>query len=239
MRSKLYLILGFFMLNAANAAALPDYPFIFESGTARVDVAPDAAIIDITVSSRGSDASKALDLVNASMSDVFKAFNRSKLRKEDVESSDLVRSLDYADPKRNAAPTYTINRHVRVQLRDLSLWAALMSELAKMKNVERLSAEFLVSNRRSIDAELQLKAAHDAEDKADKVAKVFGKKLGSVMAISEAPFNMLGRALTEDMSNDAFSPPPPFSPPPELAAEIRVPTTIAIQKNLNVIFKLE
>ncbi len=73
MNRVLLVLVGFFALEVAQASSLPDYPFVFQSGIARTEVAPDVAFIHLTISSRGSDAAKVLDVVNASAAEIFKA----------------------------------------------------------------------------------------------------------------------------------------------------------------------
>ena len=72
MQRKLLLLVGLFTLNmAAQASSLPDYPFIFQTGTAQVEVPPDMAVMEITVASRGADAANTLGVVNAGTAEVF------------------------------------------------------------------------------------------------------------------------------------------------------------------------
>lgn len=231
-------LLGSFALKCASASSLPEYPFLFEAGQARADVAPDTALIDVGISSRGADAAKVLDVVNASATEVFGALNRAKVRQADIESSGLERSLDRSlNARQEAAPMYVISRHLKVRLRDLSTWSTLMSDLARMKNIDSLNADFQTTARKSIEADLELKAAHDAEAKATRVAGAFGRKVGAVMGISEVPFDALQRTMTEDNSGRAYA--PLFIPPAGLVSEIQVPAAITLQKNVNVLFKLE
>lgn len=201
---------------------------------------PDTALIDLGVSSRGGDAPTVMDVVNASVSKVFAALARSHVSQADIESSGLERMVDRSLIARpDAAPVYVISRHLKIRIRDLTTWSTLMSDLARMKNIDGLSTDFQTTRRQAIEAELELKAAHDAEAKAKatSVAVSFGRKLGAVMGISELPFDALQRTLTEDVSGRGFA--PPYLPPAGLVSEIRVPATITLQKSVNVLFKLE
>jgi len=238
MRRKLLLVLAYFAVNMAQASPLPDYPFIFQSGTAKMEVAPDLALIEITVSSRGSDAAKALAVVNASVAEIFQSFDKAKLRQSDITSSQIRRTLEYAgSEKRDTVPLYIVSRNVSVWVRELAAWAPLMSDLAGMKNITELETSFHSSTRNTLEAELELKAADDAAAKASRIAKSFGRKIASVMAISEAPFNARERALMT--SRDGEFSPPPFIPPAGISSAIRAPANITLQKSLNVLFKLE
>ena len=238
MKRKLLLVLAYFAVNMAQASPLPDYPFIFQSGTAKMEVAPDLALIEMTVSSRGSDAAKALAVVNASVAEIFQSFDKAKLRQSDITSSQISRTLEYAGrEKRDTGPLYIVSRNVSVWVRELAAWAPLMSDLAGMKNITELETSFHSSTRNTLEAELELKAADDAAAKASRIAKSFGRKIASVMAISEAPFNALERALMTSMDGE-FSP-PPFIAPTGISSAIRTPANITLQKSLNVLFKLE
>lgn len=176
MKIKGAFALALFVTGLANASSLPDYPFIFETGSAEVGVAPDMANVDLTISSRGRDASKA--------------------------------------------------------------FSALMADLAKVENIESLNSEFQTSARKSLETELELKAVHDAEARAKRIAESVGRKLGPVMAVSRVPLNGLERTFMEGDST-AFAPPPPYIPPAESNLNLRVPARITLSKSLNVLFKLD
>ena len=239
MKRKLLLLMGLFTLSlAAQASSLPDYPFIFQTGTARVEVPPDMAVMDITVSSRGADAAKTLAVVNASAAEIFQSLAQVKIPQADIQSSNIMRSLDYASrEKRDAPPVYVINRNLRVWVRDLAAWTPLVSQLAAMKNITRLDTEFKTSAHDAIVAELDLKAAKDAEAKAARAAKSFNRKIASVMAISEVSFQSLERTLMHSGS-EVFAP-PPYIPPADASSAVRAPGSIALEKSVHVLFKLE
>ena len=238
MKRKLLLVVGFFTVQmATQASSLPDYPFIFQTGTAQVEVSPDIAVMDITVASRGADAAKTLGVVNAGVAEVFQLLGKVKIAQADTQASEIMRTLDYSSrEKRDAPPTYVINRNLRVWVRDLAAWSPLVSELAAMKNITRLDTDFRTSAHDTLVADLELKAARDAETKAARIAKSFNRKIASVMAISEVPFQSLERAMIRS-SNEGFA--PPFIPPTEPASAVRAPASIALEKSVNVLFKLE
>ena len=238
MKRKLLLVVGMFTVQmATQASSLPDYPFIFQTGTAQVEVSPDIAVMDITVASRGADAAKTLGVVNAGVAEVFQLLGKAKIAQADTQASEIMRTLDYSSrEKRDAPPTYVINRNLRVWVRDLAAWSPLVSELAAMKNITRLDTDFRTSAHDTLVADLELKAARDAETKAARIAKSFNRKIASVMAISEVPFQSLERAMIRS-SNEGFA--PPFIPPTEPASAVRAPASIALEKSVNVLFKLE
>lgn len=238
MKRKLLLVVGMFTVQmATQASSLPDYPFIFQTGTAQVEVSPDIAVMDITVASRGADAAKTLGVVNAGVAEVFQLLGKVKIAQADTQASEIMRTLDYSSrEKRDAPPTYVINRNLRVWVRDLAAWSPLVSELAAMKNITRLDTDFRTSAHDTLVADLELKAARDAETKAARIAKSFNRKIASVMAISEVPFQSLERAMIRS-SNEGFA--PPFIPPTEPASAVRAPASIALEKSVNVLFKLE
>lgn len=238
MKRKLLLVVGMFTVQmATQASSLPDYPFIFQTGTAQVEVSPDIAVMDITVASRGADAAKTLGVVNAGVAEVFQLLGKVKIAQADTQASEIMRTLDYSNrEKRDAPPTYVINRNLRVWVRDLAAWSPLVSELAAMKNITRLDTDFRTSAHDTLVADLELKAARDAETKAARIAKSFNRKIASVMAISEVPFQSLERAMIRS-SNEGFA--PPFIPPTEPASAVRAPASIALEKSVNVLFKLE
>lgn len=239
MKRTLLLVVALFNLNmAAQASSLPDYPFIFQTGTAQVEVPPDMAVMEITVASRGADAAKTMGVVNAGAAEVFQLLGKVKIAQADIQASEIMRTLDYSGrEKRDSPPMYVINRNLRVWVRDLAAWTPLVSELAAMKNITRMDTEFKTSAHDALVAELDLKAARDAETKAARIAKSFNRNIASVMAISEVSFQSIERALMRS-GNEGFAP-PPFIPPTEPSPAVRAPGSIALEKSVNVLFKLE
>lgn len=240
MKNPLMLISAFFMAGLANAAALPDYPFLFETGTAQIELAPDMAIVSITIADRGEDASRVFSAVNNSVDAVLGALARSKVPKPDIDASDIQRSVDYVRPEQRASTTvrYVITRQVKVRLRDLSVWPVLMADLAKISTIETMSSDFQISSRQTVDMELEQQAARDAEARAKRSAGYFGRKLGAAMAISRVPFDSLEQTFTGGSGNSRFMP-PPFIPPTEPGSSLHVPATIRLSGSVNVLFKLE
>lgn len=229
MKRMLLMALASLTMNLAQASSLPDYPFIFQVGTARLDVAPDIAVISITVSSRGSDASKALAVVNAGVSDAFRVLYKAEIPQSDIVSTDIMRMLEQASSdKTSGPPVYIVRRNVRITVRKLAAWAPLMSELAVLKNVVNLESEFNVSGQDAIENALALKAASDARAKASRLAETLNRKIVAVMAVSEVPFPSLERTLISP-DNREFSP-PAFIPPTEYSSAVRAPASIPLQK---------
>lgn len=231
---------AFLVVKLASASSLPDYPFLFETGSADIEIAPDMATIDISISHRGRDPSKIFSVVNSSVAVILDDFTKFKVPQADIDASEVQRTVDLSRTIQDkSAPTnYVISRHVRVRLRDLSIWPVLMADLAKIENIESLSSDFQTSAQKSIGEELELRAARNAEARARRIAESFGRKLGAVMAISRTPFNALERTFTEGESGN-YAPPPPFIPPTDSAVNLHVPAKITLSRSLNVLFKLD
>lgn len=241
MKTGFVFLSTFLAASLAAASPLPDYPFLFETGMAQIDVAPDMVTIDLTISDRGPDAEKVFSLVNSSIATTLDALARSKVPREDIESFEIQRSVDYSrgPQDKSAAPVhYVVSRQVKIRLRDLSTWPVLMADLAKIKNIENLNSEFQTSARNEIDAELGLQAARDAGVRAKRSADSFGRKLGPAMAISRAPFNTLERMFTEG-AGGAYAPSAPYIPPINSALNLHVPAKIRLSRSVNVLYKLD
>lgn len=240
MKTTLMLICAFWMAGLANAAALPDYPFLFETGTAQIELAPDMALVHITIADRGKDASRVFSAVNSSVDAVLGALARANVPPADIDASDIQRSVDYVRPEQRSATTvrYVITRQVKVRLRDLSAWPVLMADLAKISAIDTMSSDFQISSRQKVDLELEQQAARDAETRARRNAGYFGRKLGAVMAISRVPFDSLEQTFTGGSGNSRFMP-PPFIPPMEPGSSLHVPAKISLSGSVNVLFRLE
>lgn len=241
MKTGFVFLSTFLAASLAAASPLPGYPFLFETGSAQIEVAPDLATVDLTVSDRGADAEKVFSLVNSSVATALDALARSKVPREDIDSFEIERSMDYsrsAQDKSAAPVRYVASRQVKIRLRDLSIWPALMADLAKIKNIENLNSEFHTSARNAIEAELGQRAARDAGERAKRSADSFGRKLGPAMAISRVPFNTFDRLFTEG-AGSGYAPAAPYIPPMDSALNFRVPAKIRLSRSVNVLYKLD
>lgn len=237
MKYTLMLISALWMASAGNAAVLPDYPFLFETGTAQIDVAPDLANVEINIAERGDDPAKVFASVNASIAATLDALTRLKVPTADIDTSDIQRAVDYTRVEKNASTKvqYILSRQVKVRIRDLSVWPTLMADLAKVSHIDAMNSDFQSSSRNAIYEKLEEQAARDAQTRAQRSAGYFGRKIGAAMAISRLPFHTVDAIFTGGPSYM----PAPYIPPGNSTGNLHVPAQITLSTSVNVLFKLE
>ena len=220
---------------ASQASQLPDFPFVFARGSARLDVVPDIGTLTFRVYARRADPAKATAVVQERSQQLLKSFSERKIAQKDIVAHEIdknvVREREKEEPK---VVGYEVARRFSVTLRDLKNCEPLVKALLAMEDVIDVSATFDRTDRKKIEAELTAKAGQDAREEAERLARGLGAQLGSVFAISESGFAGLGEefgmgeAYRESFSNDAF----PYK-------ILFVPATISLEKKVTAIFKLK
>jgi uncharacterized protein YggE len=177
---------------ATQAAELPAYPFIHVSGSALVYVMPDMGEIDFEIAAQDADPAAALQLVTTRVAEV-----RALLQEAGVDSGSLEIRDMRKEMKKNegGAPSYDIRCGVKVTLKDLSKWKAVVGPLLVKPNLDGFMTVLDTSERSKVELTLMTDAIKDARAKADTVAAGFGRKLGMVGGVSPGELKNLTRAM--------------------------------------------
>ena len=227
----------------AQAAALPDYPFVFVTGESEAHVAPDIVACSVTARAFDADPSKAQKLVDRRVQDLLMFLSEHKVPNDDIEAYDIQKEIianDSSEPGRVTIRGYNISRAVNFKLRDVSLWPEVSAMLLSTENMDDLRVNFDRTDRASIAADLIAKAAADAKSKASQLAQSFGRPLGAPVAISQDSFSYIdsrfgfggGGGISASSANMSFA-----NASPKIA--MMLPTTIPVYARVNAIFKLE
>ena len=145
----------------AQAAALPDYPFVFVTGESEAHVAPDIVACSVTVRAFDADPSKAQKLVDRRVQDLLMFLSEHKVPNDDIEAYDIQKEIianDSSEPGRVTIRGYNISRAVNFKLRDVSLWPEVSAMLLSTENMDDLRVNFDRTDRASIAADHQLAA---------------------------------------------------------------------------------
>ncbi len=220
---------------ASQASPLPDFPFVFARGHARLDVAPDIGTLTFKVYARHADLTKATAVVQDRSEQLLTSLSERKIAQRDIVayeiSKDVVREREKEEPK---IVGYEVTRRFSVTLRDLKNCEPLVKALLAMENVIDVSATFDRTDRKKIEAELIAKAGQNAREEAEHMARGLGAQLGPVFAISDRGFADLAEVIGMRDFNRFL----PLYRGGE-SQVLFVPATISLQKDVTAIFKLK
>lgn len=228
----------------AVSSPLPEYPFVFATGTARRDLPPDTAKLEFTVAARNKDATAAAASVDSTFEVALKICAAADIRKSDIDASAVNKTArsHWDSAKDQSVPDgYEVSRHIKVTARDVTRYPQMMRELLKLSGAESFSAEFERSDKITIQEELFTSAAKDAREQAGKMAASFDRKLGSAHAIARVPFDTLpggfgfsdGRGVVEAPMEIVVT------GRSRTSDTLLVPSKITLSESVNVVYELQ
>jgi uncharacterized protein YggE len=224
----------------AIASPLPDYPFVFTVGTAKIDTPPDLVRLSFVVVSRNKDLKAAGTTLDSTFNSVVTILTAAAIREEDIDASAVNKTpVSHWDQGRNQTipDGYEVSRSVKVTGHDLSKYPQMLKALLELPKTENFSADFDRSDRPKLTADLFATAAKDAKAHAQEMAAQFGRKLGPVRAISQIPLSTIGDQFGFSSSerenyDRMFKRSAPGN-------EFLAPATITISEKVNVVFELQ
>jgi len=225
----------------ASASPLPEYPFVFTTGTARTDTPPDIVRLGFVVASRNKDLKAATAAYESAFDSVAKILATAAINDADIDASAVSKSpLSHWDEVRSQSVPdgYEVSRRVKITGRDLSKYPEMIKALLELPNTEEFSALFDKSDRSKIENELFALAVKDANDRAERMAGQFGRKLGAVRAIAQIPFAALADEFGLSNGGPLFAGAPPQMMFKRAMERFLTPSTIAISATVNVVYEL-
>lgn len=182
-------------------------PVIRVSGTGEASVAPDMAIINLTVARNAETAEKALADNNSAMNQVLAALKTAGIADKDLQTSNFSIYPQYQqnEPKNGRVDPpkiigYEVQNGVTVKIRDLKALGGIIDQSVKLGVNQGGQITFTNDDPSAARTEARKKAVAEAMDKARTLAEAAGVKVGKVVDISEG--------------GDRFMPP---SPAPRMA----------------------
>lgn len=238
---SLLLIAVFWCLLAppATASDFPDFPFLNVQGSASRDVVPDEATLRLVVSAFAVDSGDATEIVQNQLVAVLQVLSRHSVPKKSITSYNLSKEIERAREDRVDLEIvgYYITRNVKVELDDISIFAVLVADLARIDNVSSLDASFDVSTREQIEVELMKEAGADARRIAENMVHGMSRSVGPVYAINESSFRSFSARYAMGYNRyPALSIAADHSAGRETIFE---PSTIELRQTINVMFRLE
>ncbi len=192
------LTLGALML-ATYASAQADElrPRILVTGQGSADLAPDMAVLDLSVMREAETARAALDANSAAMNDVLAAMRAEGIESRDLQTSGFSIQPKYIYPAPNStgnreAPRivgYTVRNSLTVRVRDIGKVGRILDRSVTLGVNEGGNISFTNADPSAAVTEARINAMQDAIAKAATLAEAAGVKTGAILEISEQMYS--------------------------------------------------
>ncbi|MEO4041224.1 SIMPL domain-containing protein [Hoeflea sp. CAU 1731] len=167
-------------------------PSISVTGEGTAQIAPDMAVINLTVLRQGKTAREALDASNEAMAAILAEMEATGIEDRDLQTSNFSISPQYVYPKQDdnqrQPPTiegYNVSNSLTVRIRDLANLGAVLDKSVTLGVNQGGQIMFTSDDPSAAITEARKKAVEDAMEKAQTLAGAAGIELGSVLKISE------------------------------------------------------
>jgi len=180
---KALLILGLLFMTMSYSQEQKQVPMINVSGEGKVKVAPDQALISISIETKGTKAEDVKKENDKKMDAILKFIKNSNIAKEDYQTQrvSLNPNYDYEKKKHN----YIATQSVKILLKELVKYDVLMEGLVN-EGINRIdNVEFKSSKMIQLQSDARKLAVKDAKAKAEDFVSVLGQKVGKAILISD------------------------------------------------------
>lgn len=180
---KVLLILGILFVTMSNAQEHKQVPMINVSGEGKVKIAPDQALISISIETKGTKAAEVKQENDKKMDAILKFIKKSNIAAEDFQTQRISLNPNYDYEKKKYS--YIATQSVEILLKDLSKYDTLMEGLVN-EGINRINnVEFKSSKLLQLQSEARKLAMKDAKAKAEDYVSVLGQKVGKAILISD------------------------------------------------------
>ncbi|MDP9813471.1 uncharacterized protein YggE [Rhizobium tibeticum] len=179
-------------LPALGADSQPREAVISVSGEGQASVAPDMAVLNLSVVKQAKTARSALDENNKSMNDVLAALKKAGIAERDLQTSGFSVQPQYSYPQSNDGQpqspqliAYQVSNSLSVRVRDLSKLGVILDEAVTLGVNQGGDIQFTNDKPEKAMEEARKNAVANAIAKAKTLAEAADVKLGRVIEISE------------------------------------------------------
>ncbi|MBC7313049.1 MAG: SIMPL domain-containing protein [Rhizobium sp.] len=188
---------------------------IIVSGEGEAAIAPDMAVLSLSVVREAETAAEALKANSQAMAEVIADLKAKSIADRDIQTSafsvDPLYRQDKADDDTYGAPVivgYRVTNGLTLRVRDLTQLGALIDAAVKLGVNQGGGISFTNDNPDAAIAEARKKAVAEAMDKAKVLTEAAGVRLGRVIEISEnfarpMPQPMYRAAMAKEMADAA------------------------------------
>ncbi|WP_130735877.1 SIMPL domain-containing protein [Flavobacterium sp. J27] len=200
------------MMSQAQENRIIQAPQVTVSGEGKIKVTPDEAIITVGVEYSGSDAKEVKKKNDETVDLVIKTIKGKGISVSDFQTQQvsLYKNYDYQTKKN----TYVASQTIKIHLKDLSKYEAVMMDLVNSGINQIQGVEFKSSKMKHYETEARKKAVLDAKMKAEDYVSVLGQKIGKAILISDTtqpsypqPMyrNVMAKGLEMDAANETLA----------------------------------
>lgn len=168
-------------------------PVIVVSGSGDAAVAPDLAIVTLSVAETRKTAREALDVANGAMGAVIDALKKDGIAARDLQTSGLSIQAQYAypqnedgTPKPPVLTGYAVSNSLTIRIRDIAKVGGVIDQAVTLGINQGGDIRFTNEDPSKTVAAARTEAVKDAIEKARTLADAAGVKLGRILEISEA-----------------------------------------------------
>ncbi|MBO6639403.1 MAG: SIMPL domain-containing protein [Roseitalea sp.] len=205
-------------LFATSGHALADdddiTPQITVSATGTANVAPDMAVIGLTVLREAETARDALDANTMAMAEVLAAMQAEGIAERDLQTSNFNIQPRYVhpEPKNGVRPAprivgYQVSNSLTVRVRDLERLGAILDQSVTLGVNQGGGISFTNDDPSAAITEARTKAMQAAIGKAETLTEAAGIGLGRILTISEQSSEprpiAMARGAVMEMAADA------------------------------------
>jgi len=172
-------------------------PRILVSGEGSVNLAPDMAVLTLTVTREALTARDALDANSSAMNEVLQSMNAEGIEARDLQTSGFSIQPNYVYPPQQPSGTrepptivgYTVRNSLTVRVRDIAAVGAILDKSVSLGVNEGGNIMFTNDDPSEAITQARIKAVQQAIVKAKTLADAAGVKTGQLLEISEQSYN--------------------------------------------------
>lgn len=194
------------LLPVPAAHAEPAPPRIIVSGEGESAVAPDLAMLSLSVMREAATARAALDANNAAMAAVIAAMKEAGIESRDLQTAGIQISPRYTytskpdGSQHSELVGYQVTNTLSVRVRDMARAGELLDTAVSLGVNQGGDVSFANADPSTALTEARKRAVSDAMAKAATLAEAAGVKLGRVLeitdqAVSPAPMPITAKAF--------------------------------------------
>lgn len=162
-------------------------PRISVVGEGEVSVAPDMAVVTLSVLREAATAREALAANSAAMKEVLDALKAAGIAERDIQTSRFNIQPRYTQSKTQEPKIagYAVSNEVTVRIRKLAEAGSVIDKVVDLGVNQGGGITFVKEDLKETLTEARKRAVADALDKARTLAEAAGVKLGPVLSIEE------------------------------------------------------
>lgn len=198
---------------AQEATSNRPVPRIVVAGEGEAAVAPDMAILSLSVMREAETAREAMNQANEAMAAVIAAMKEQGIEARDLQTAGLQINPRYVYPKNDGEEqprivAYQVSNTLTVRVRDIAKVGEVIDRSVTLGVNQGGSISFTNDDPAKALEEARKRAVEDAMARARTLAQAAGVNLGGILEISEQSFNappmpMMARAARMEAAFDS------------------------------------